>query len=77
LRTRLIGVVMFALCLLAVGCRSEKPSSPSLPSPSTGPNVGQKMPSFTARDQFGQTISSETLKGTNGTVLLFFRSADW
>jgi hypothetical protein len=35
------------------------------------------MPPFTARDQFGQTISSESLEGTNGTVLLFFRSADW
>jgi len=32
---------------------------------------------FAAIDQFGQRISNETLKGTNGTVLLFFRSADW
>jgi hypothetical protein len=30
-----------------------------------------------ARDQFGHEVSSATLKGTNGTVLLFFRSADW
>jgi peroxiredoxin len=35
------------------------------------------MPPFTARDQFGQILSNETLKGANGTVLLFFRSADW
>lgn len=39
--------------------------------------VGQKAPSFTARDQFGEEQSLATLKGTNGTVLLFFRSADW
>lgn len=39
--------------------------------------VGQKAPDFTARDQFGQEHSLATLKGTNGTVLLFFRSADW
>jgi len=32
---------------------------------------------FAAVDQFGQRISNETLKGTDGTVLLFFRSADW
>jgi hypothetical protein len=25
----------------------------------------------------GEDVSSDTLKGTNGTVLLFFRSADW
>jgi hypothetical protein len=39
--------------------------------------VGQKAPDFAARDQFGQERSLATLKGTNGTVLLFFRSADW
>jgi len=35
------------------------------------------MATFTARDQFGKDVSSDALKGTNGTVLLFFRSADW
>ena len=39
--------------------------------------VGQKAPTFTARDQFGQEQSLATLKGRSGTVLLFFRSADW
>ncbi len=68
---------MFSLCLLALGCWSDKSSSTHLASPLTGSNVGQKMPPFTARDQFGHNISDETLKGTNGTVLLFFRSADW
>jgi hypothetical protein len=39
--------------------------------------VGQKAPPFSLRDQFGQTLTLETLKGPQGTVLLFFRSADW
>jgi hypothetical protein len=39
--------------------------------------VGQKAPEFSLRDQFGRVQTPETLKGTNGTVLLFFRSADW
>jgi len=39
--------------------------------------VGRKAPAFMARDQFGQEQSLDTLKGPNGTVLLFFRSADW
>jgi cytochrome oxidase Cu insertion factor (SCO1/SenC/PrrC family) len=39
--------------------------------------VGQKAPAFSIRDQFGHEQSNETLKGANGTVLLFFRSADW
>lgn len=39
--------------------------------------VGQKAPNFSARDEFGHVQTLETLKGPNGTVLLFFRSADW
>jgi hypothetical protein len=45
--------------------------------PAIGLPSGQKIPAFTAQDQFGHEQSNETLKGPNGTVLLFFRSADW
>jgi hypothetical protein len=44
---------------------------------SIGLAVGQKAPALSARDQFGRVQTLDTLKGTNGTVLLFFRSADW
>jgi hypothetical protein len=44
---------------------------------SIGLTVGEKAPAFSARDQFGRTQTLDTLKGANGTVLLFFRSADW
>lgn len=44
---------------------------------SIGLAVGQKAPAFSLRDQFGRMQTLDTLKGTNGTVLLFFRSADW
>jgi hypothetical protein len=44
---------------------------------SVGLAVGQKAPAFSIRDQFGRVQTLDTLKGTNGTVLLFFRSADW
>ena len=44
---------------------------------SIGLAVGQKAPAFSARDQFERVQTLDTLKGANGTVLLFFRSADW
>jgi hypothetical protein len=44
---------------------------------SIGLSVGQKAPAFSVHDQFGRIRTLDTLKGTNGTVLLFFRSADW
>ncbi len=42
-----------------------------------GLRAGQKAPDFSARDQFGETQTLETLRGRKGTVLLFYRSADW
>jgi hypothetical protein len=44
---------------------------------SIGLAVGQKAPAFSVRDQLGRVQTLDTLKGPNGTVLLFFRSADW
>ena len=51
-------------------------TNPTVP-PSLGLQVGQRAPTFALSDQFGQKRSNDTLKGSNGTVLLFFRSADW
>ena len=42
-----------------------------------GLRTGLKAPEFSARDQFGKTQTLETLRGSKGTVLLFYRSADW
>lgn len=42
-----------------------------------GLHAGQKAPDFSAMDQFGKTQTLETLRGPKGTVLLFYRSADW
>jgi len=39
---------------------------------SIGLAVDQKAPAFSVRDQFGRVQTLDTLKGTNGTVLLFF-----
>jgi hypothetical protein len=39
--------------------------------------VSEKAPAFSASDQSGRVQTLDTLKGRNGIVLLFFRSADW
>jgi hypothetical protein len=44
---------------------------------SIGLPVGRKAPAFSLRDQFGRVQTLQTLQGANGTVILFFRSADW
>ena len=42
-----------------------------------GPKVGETLPAFDAVDSNGMVRNFESLKGTNGLVLVFFRSADW
>jgi hypothetical protein len=62
----LIGVVLLATMSAA---------SPS--PPDVGPAVGEPIPTFGARDQAGRLRTFDDLKGPNGLVLVFFRSADW
>ncbi len=44
---------------------------------STGPDVGSKIPDFRSQDQNGQWCTFEDLRGPQGLLLLFHRSADW
>ena len=70
------SVVLFFAGVSALLGGQLNPSNPMAPS-SVGLEVGQRAPTFALSDQFGHKQSNETLKGSNGTVLLFFRSADW
>jgi len=73
-----IAVSMLLLVgLFAAPGGQENPSGTDATAPPVGLEVAQPAPAFVLRDQFGHVQSNETLKGTNGTVLLFFRSADW
>jgi hypothetical protein len=42
-----------------------------------GPQIGDTVPNFELPDQFGRIQTLDSVKGTNGTMLLFHRSADW
>jgi hypothetical protein len=44
---------------------------------SLGPQVGERVPDFNLPDQRGQLQTLDSIKGPNGTMLLFHRSADW
>ncbi len=53
-------------------------AAPARPNPmDLGPAVGQPLPAFLATDQNGVVRNFDSLKGPNGLMLLFFRSADW
>lgn len=72
-----VVVIGLSMIIFALPHAQNNSSSNQADSASIGLAAGQKAPDFVSRDQFDRSQSIETLKGTNGTVLLFFRSADW
>lgn len=44
---------------------------------SLGPQVGDPVPDFNLPDQHGRLQTLDSIKGPNGAMLLFHRSADW
>jgi len=73
-----IGIaILFSIGMIALASGQENHSTSDNVAPSIGLEIGQRAPAFALPDQFGHEQSNETLKGSKGTVLLFFRSADW
>ena len=71
------------LSLVAVGVISAQDRPRIRPVPDlgrnmqTGPRVGERIPRFTLKDQHGREQTFDSLRGPNGLVLAFVRSADW
>jgi hypothetical protein len=42
-----------------------------------GPQVGERVPEFSLRDQSGKQQTLQSVMGPKGAMLVFFRSADW
>ena len=71
-----VAAVMLGLSLAPLPLAAQAPS-PGAPPIATGPAVGQKIPDFRATDQNGKTQDFNSIKGPQGAILYFNRSADW
>ena len=69
--------LLFSIGALSLACGQERRPASNAVAPAVGLDIGQRAPAFALPDQFGREQSNETLKGSQGTVILFFRSADW
>ena len=67
-------LTLVALPLLG---QTQQPAFDANANLKTGPEVGQKIPAFSAIDQNGRVRNFDSLKGPNGLVLFFNRSVDW
>jgi hypothetical protein len=73
-----LAVPITLLMLAAAASQPPKDAvQASPPKGEIGLAEGAAAPPFQARDQFGKEQSRTSVAGKNGTVLLFFRSADW
>ena len=74
---RLGVAILLGVCFFGTANQQDNRTSGPATPPAIGLPVGQAAPGFELRDQFDHSVSNQTLRGENGTVLLFFRSADW
>lgn len=74
MRNRLSGV-MAVLALAVAGLAAQAPAT--VDTSKIGPQVGAAVPAFTGVDQFGKSHTLASTYGPKGTMLVFFRSADW
>ena len=42
-----------------------------------GPQVGERVPDFSLKDQDGKTWTLQSMLGPKGAMLVFYRSAEW
>jgi hypothetical protein len=42
-----------------------------------GPQVGERVPDFSLKDQNGKLWTLQSIMGPKGAMLVFYRSADW
>jgi hypothetical protein len=69
---------LFLASVVVVSTASAGAQAPQPVDTSTlGPQVGTEVPPVSGVDQFGKSHTLESIAGPKGTMLVFFRSADW
>ena len=69
-----LSVASLYLCL-SVAAFAQQPVA--IDTSKIGPQVGTVAPAFSGVDQNGATRTLTSIAGPKGTMLFFFRSADW
>lgn len=75
---KFLALVLFASWASVVMAQDDfDPLDPEDDDAQTGVAVGTQIPDFRAVDQNGESWDFDRLKGPDGAVLVFHRSADW
>jgi hypothetical protein len=74
MKARSSAAALLALCGLTI-LTAQTPAP--IDTSKIGPQVGQTVPPVEGVDQFGKRQTLLSIAGPRGTMLVFFRSADW
>jgi hypothetical protein len=71
------GSAIVAGALMPIALPAQPPPPEKIDVSKLGPQVGQRVPAFSLKDQDGKTQTLNSIMGPKGTMLVFVRSADW
>jgi len=79
---KLLTIPALAAALVAAILASEPAAAQSQPRQKIdvsklGPQVGERVPDFSLKDQNGKVWTLKSIMGPKGAMLVFLRSADW
>ncbi len=74
-----IGLILLAAVGGPAPEARQAPSSPrsKIDVSKLGPQVGERVPEFSLKDQNGAARTLQSIMGPKGAMLVFVRSADW
>lgn len=72
---KLVGSALFLIA--AAAAFGQTPAREKIDVSKLGPQVGDRVPDFSLKDQTGKIQTLQSIMGPNGAMLVFLRSADW
>jgi cytochrome oxidase Cu insertion factor (SCO1/SenC/PrrC family) len=76
-RAGVAAALLFWSLPVAAQPSAGQPAPAAVDVAALGPQVGERVPDFTLRDQHGAPRALRSVLGPTGGLLVFFRSADW
>jgi len=72
-----VGAALLGGPLLQVPLLAQQAPREKIDVSKLGPQVGEQVPDFSLKDQYGTMRSLNSIMGPKGAMLVFVRSADW
>jgi len=77
MRTNIHSTTLVGILLITTSTFASAQTRTPIDVSALGPQVGDRAPGFSLPDQNGQLQTLESVRGPNGSLILFHRSADW